>query len=75
MAAAAPPVLHHFYNVLDGTYEIEPRNDGACILHLSSTHRLSTRFNGYAGWWSEWVMDQVQGSILEVIRKRSEGAG
>ena len=64
-----------FYDVLDGTYEIEPRGDGTCVLHLSSTHRLSTRFNWYAGWWSEWVMDQVQGSILEVIRGRCERAG
>lgn len=63
-----------FYDVLDGTYEIEPRADGACVLHLSSTHRLSTRFNWYAGWWSEWVMNQIQGSILEVIRKRCEQA-
>lgn len=61
-----------FYDVLDGTYEIEPRGDGTCILHLYSTHRLSTRFNWYAGWWSEWVMDQIQGSILEVIRQRCE---
>lgn len=63
-----------FYDVLDGTYEIEPCNDGTCILHLSSTHRLSTRFNWYAGWWSEWVMDQIQGSILEVIRHRCEAS-
>lgn len=63
-----------FYDVLDGTYEIEPRSDGSCILHLSSTHRLSTRFNWYAGWWSEWVMNQIQGSILEVIRNRCETA-
>lgn len=61
-----------FYDVLDGTYEIEPRGSGTCILHLSSTHRLSTRFNWYAGWWSEWVMHQIQGSILEVIRQRCE---
>ena len=61
-----------FYDVLNGTYEIEPRNDGSCILHLTSTHRLSTRFNWYAGWWSEWVMNQIQGSILEVIRSRCE---
>jgi hypothetical protein len=61
-----------FYDVLDGTYEIEPTSDGACTLHLSSTHRLSTPFNWYAGWWSEWVMSQIQGSILEVIRKRCE---
>jgi len=64
-----------FYDVLDGTYEIVPRGDGASVLHLSSTHRLSTRFNWYAGWWSEWVMNQIQGSILEVIRKRCEQSG
>lgn len=61
-----------FYDVLDGTYEIEPLGDGRCRLHLTSTHRLSTRFNAYAGWWSEWVMNQIQGSILEVIRARCE---
>ena len=61
-----------FYDVLNGTYEIEPLNDGTCVLHLSSMHRLSTRFNWYAGWWSEWVMNQIQGSILEVIRQRCE---
>jgi len=62
-----------FYDVLDGTYEIESLGpDAGCILHLSSTHRLSTRFNDYAGWWSEWVMGQIQGSILEVIKQRCE---
>ncbi len=61
-----------FYDVLDGTYEIEPHRDGTSTLHLSSTHRLSTRFNWYAGWWSEWVMNQIQGSILQVIQKRCE---
>jgi hypothetical protein len=61
-----------FYNVLDGTYEIEPLGDGRCRLHLTSNHRLSTRFNAYATWWSERIMDQIQGSILEVIRSRAE---
>ena len=61
-----------FYDVLDGTYEIEAKGENQCVLHLTSTHRLSTRFNWYAGWWSEWVMDQIQGSILEVIRERCE---
>jgi hypothetical protein len=62
-----------FYDVLEGTYEIEALPSGeACLLHLSSTHRLSTHFNTYAGWWSEWVMGQIQGSILEVIKNRCE---
>lgn len=61
-----------FYDVLDGTYVIESLTDTQCILRLTSTHRLSTRFNAYAGWWSEKIMDQIQSSILEVIRKRAE---
>ena len=61
-----------FYDVLDGTYEIEATGADTCILHLTSNHRLSTRFNAYAGWWSLRIMDQIQGSILEVIRTRAE---
>lgn len=63
-----------FYDVLDGTYQIERIDAQSCMLHLSSTHRLSTPFNRYAGWWSEWVMLQIQGSILAVIRQRCEAA-
>lgn len=61
-----------FYDVLDGTYEIEPLGPNRCRLHLTSNHRLSTRFNAYAAWWSEQIMDQIQGSILDVIRSRAE---
>ena len=60
-----------FYDVLDGRYVIQPEGNG-CLLVLTSTHRLSTRFNAYAGWWSRWVMNQVQSSILTVIKKRAE---
>ncbi|MDF1751717.1 MAG: hypothetical protein P1U89_02965 [Verrucomicrobiales bacterium] len=63
-----------FYDVLDGNYWIEATEPGKCMLHLSSSHRLSTPFNAYAGWWSEWVMNQIQGSILHVIRNRCEAA-
>lgn len=62
-----------FYDVLNGRYEIETLPSGETRLHLTSEHRLSTPFNAYAGWWSEWVMRQVQGSILEVIKNRAEG--
>ncbi len=61
-----------FYDVLDGTYRCEPLGSHRCRLHLTSNHRLSTRFNSYAAWWSEQIMDQIQGSILEVIRIRAE---
>ncbi len=61
-----------FFDVLDGTYEIEPLSDRSVVLHLTSQHRLSTSFNAYAGLWSAQVMDEIQDSILEVIKNRCE---
>ena len=61
-----------FYDVLDGTYRIVPISETRSRLVLTSNHRLSTRFNSYAAWWSVQVMDQIQGSILDVIRTRAE---
>ncbi|HEX5726365.1 MAG TPA: hypothetical protein VFX98_12910 [Longimicrobiaceae bacterium] len=63
-----------YFDVLDGTYEIVPAGAGEVELRLRSTHRLGTRFNFYAALWSDLVMGQVQQNILEVVRRRSEGA-
>ena len=63
-----------FFDVLDGTYEIEPVGENEVILHLRSTHRLSTTFNFYASFWTDLVMRQIQGNILEIVKSRSEAA-
>lgn len=41
-------------------------------LRLWSTHRLSTHFNPYARLWTDLVMRQIQGNILEVVRAHAE---
>lgn len=61
-----------FYDVLDGTYRIERISETESLLHLASRHRLGTRFNSYAAWWSVRIMNEIQGTILEVIRSRAE---
>ena len=61
-----------FYDVLDGTYRIEPLSQNRCRLHLTSTHRLGSSFNSYAGWWSKVIMKEIQTTILEVVAKRAE---
>jgi hypothetical protein len=61
-----------YFDVLDGEYVIEPLADGAVMLHLRSTHRLSTSFNPYARLWTDWVMRDVQNNILQVVRDRAE---
>ncbi len=62
-----------YFDTLNGRYAIEPLADGQVLLHLSSEHRLSTRFNFYAGWWTDWVMRSTQNYILDVVKARCEG--
>ena len=63
-----------YFDVLEGEYRIEPLGESRTMLHLRSRHRLSTSFNVYAGLWTDAIMQDIQRSILRVIRRRSEGA-
>jgi len=61
-----------YFDVLEGTYRIERLNDRQVLLHLSSKHRLSTRFNFYAGLWTDFIMRDIQRNILRIIKRRCE---
>jgi len=61
-----------YFDVLDGEYRLEPLPNGDILLHLTSHQRLSTNFNGYAGLWTDAVMQSLQTSILAVIQHRCE---
>lgn len=61
-----------YFDVLSGTYVLEPIANGHTRLVLLSEHRVSTPFNFYAGWWADRVMHSIQSNILEVIRERAE---
>lgn len=60
------------FDVLDGTYVIEPLADGNVRLHLTSHHFLGTRFNRYGAWWTDVVMRNLQDYILVIIKARAE---
>jgi hypothetical protein len=61
-----------YFDVLQGEYEIEPAGKNISVLYLSSRHILSTRFNTYAGLWSDAIMRDIQQNILLVIKHRCE---
>jgi hypothetical protein len=61
------------FDVVYGAFELESRGPGT-RLHLLSRHRLRTRFNRYAGLWTDAVMQDIQQNICRVLRARSEGA-
>jgi hypothetical protein len=61
-----------YFDVLTGTYTIEPRPGGGVTLHLASEMRVSTHFNFYSRPWVDAIMRSIQLNILEVIRERAE---
>ena len=61
-----------YFDVLEGSYAVEDVGGGDVVLHLSSSQRLSTRFNFYSHFWTEYLMADLQNYILQIIKKRSE---
>jgi hypothetical protein len=61
-----------YFDVLDGTYQLEQLNKTTWRLHLFSHFELKTTFNFYASWWAGWIMKDIQNNILQVIKTRSE---
>lgn len=61
-----------YFDVLNGTYELEKRGEKTYRLHLYSRFKLNTTFNFYAGWWATFIMKDIQNNILQVEKQRAE---
>jgi len=61
-----------YFDVLNGTYELEKLNDTTYRLNLYSHYKLTTTFNFYASWWAKWIMKDIQNNILQVEKRRAE---
>lgn len=62
----------NYFDVLNGSYELEPLSEGKHRLHLSSRFEMKTTFNFYAGWWGRLIMKDIQRNILRVEKQRAE---
>jgi len=67
-----PDIGGQFVDVTTGRYSIELLDDDTVLLHLVSTQRLTSKMNSYAGFWVNAVMSDLQSTILEVIKNRTE---
>ncbi|RFM33760.1 hypothetical protein [Chitinophaga silvisoli] len=77
-------LLYHLlfsFNTLDDLYGVMtvgflfgvPMGLGALAIFLSRGHfKLSTPFNFYAGLWAKWIMQDIQDTILQVLKTRCE---
>lgn len=61
-----------YFDVLNGTYELEQLKGETYRLHLWSNFKLNTTFNFYASWWAKNIMKDIQNNILQVEKYRAE---
>ncbi len=61
-----------FFDVLDDQYTLEPLGPEQVRLHLSSTYRLTTRFNRYGALWTDFFMRDLQRDLLAITAARAE---
>ncbi|MBM9576936.1 hypothetical protein JWG45_07195 [Leptospira sp. 201903070] len=67
-----------YFDALQGEYELEYSNGVGqnerqkIILHLRSKYRLSTHFNFYASFWGDFLMRDIQNTILRILKRRME---
>jgi hypothetical protein len=61
-----------YFDVLNGTYELEQLDNETYRLHLFSYFKLTTTFNFYASWWAGWIMKDIQNNILQIVKERAE---
>ncbi|HEX5000993.1 MAG TPA: hypothetical protein VFW78_00720 [Bacteroidia bacterium] len=61
-----------YFDVLNGTYELEKLSENNYRLHLWSNFKLTTTFNFYASWWADAIMRDIQNNILQIEKKRAE---
>ena len=61
-----------YLELLAARYTIEPADDGTVVLVLESTHRVTTRFNAYSGAWTDFILADLQGYLLRIVKERAE---
>jgi hypothetical protein len=61
-----------YFDVLEGSYKIDKLGQTKNWVTLSCTYRVTTNLNFYSKLWADFILDDFNEMILEVIKKRSE---
>lgn len=61
-----------YFDVVEGGYKIDSLREGTYRVTLSCTYRVTTNFNGYSRLWADFILEDFNEMILEVIKGRVE---
>jgi hypothetical protein len=63
-----------YFDVLEGGYKIDSLSATKSLVTLSCKYRVTTTLNLYSRLWADFILDDFNEMILEVIKKRSENS-
>ena len=61
-----------YFSVLTGGYQLDKIDDQTTALTLYCDYRIASKFNFYSNFWADFILDDFQVVILNVIKDRSE---
>ncbi|MDO7853846.1 hypothetical protein [Hymenobacter convexus] len=61
-----------YFDVVRGSYALVPAGAGHYRVTLTCTYRITTNLPTYSRWWADFVLNDFNAMILEVIQHRSE---
>ena len=61
-----------YFDVLKGSYKIDSLAPQKNVVTLSCTYRVTTNLNWYSKLWADYILNDFNGMILEVIKERCE---
>lgn len=61
-----------YFDVVEGDYKIDSVSPNKNVVTLTCKYRVTTNLNFYSKWWADFILDDFNQMILEVIKRRSE---
>ncbi|WP_207532972.1 hypothetical protein [Desertivirga arenae] len=61
-----------YFDVVEGGYALKNLSENKCLVTLSCKYRVTTNLGIYSKWWADFILNDFNETILEVIKKRSE---
>ncbi|RYY13410.1 MAG: SRPBCC family protein [Cytophagaceae bacterium] len=61
-----------YFDVLRGSYALRPLSASRCQVVLTCTYRVTTNLNSYSRLWADFLLNDFNTAILEVVQHRCE---
>lgn len=61
-----------YFDVVEGSYMIDSLGPQKNKVTLTCRYRVTTNLNAYSKWWADYILDDFNEMILEVIKQRCE---